>query len=282
MPAPPPPLPHPTSVTAQFGPYGVFIAPPGEAISMLEPGERVGGPPPRRNWRRRLVRMVLLLGCAGGAAWLIAERRDDVSALATLAIAALLDPYVGRQWPPASARDDARLPDPPSASDREPAPAIAERDSPPAAAPRADPVPPVAATPAPPVAAPSSETDAENPPPPERLPTVAADPADPLQQKALAAGLHPDLSRTLLHRLTPEDFRNAAYAVQSVLKGDAAATPFVWPKERASQRAQFKVRLVAGAPAECRRYVVQIAKDGWETTARPMERCTARQAHRPS
>jgi hypothetical protein len=103
-----------------------------------------------------------------------------------------------------------------------------------------------------------------------------------LQQKALEAGLHPGLSRTLLAQLTSEDFRNAAFAVSALLKGYKTAAPSVWPRQRASGRAQFKVRWVDGAPVECRRYIVQIAKDGWETTARPMERCSATQAFKPS
>lgn len=266
MPAPPPPL----HLSSQFGPYGVFVAPAGEAVPSLHAGERVGGPPPRR--RRRLLRRLLLLGLAGaGGAVLIAERRDDVSALLSLATAAWHDPQPRRQV--AAAPEDAKLSEPLPVLDREVASAPVVHG---------DPAPQVSA---PDETAPVSRPSAAAPETgaaPERLPAVVADPKDPLQQKALAAGLHPDLSRALLTRLTAEDFRNAAHAVQAVLATQAPATPVVWPRQRTPQRPQFKARLVAGAPSECRRYVVQIAIDGWETTARPMERCNARQAFKPS
>jgi hypothetical protein len=35
----------------------------------------------------------------------------------------------------------------------------------------------------------------------------------------------------------------------------------------------FQVRFVAGAAPGCRRYVVTVTKDGWLTTALPMEKC---------
>ena len=267
MPAPPPPL----NLSSQFGPYGVFVAPVDHGAPMLEPGDRVGGPPPRR--RRRVLRALVLLCLAGPAAgWLILERRDDVVALASLASAALQDLQQARPMPQTAPKEDAKRAEALPTPEREIAPLPVIHAEPDARS----------VAPAEPPTAPASEAAPDTAAPPERLPAVTADPADPLQQKALLAGLHPDLSRTLLDRLTPEDFRNAAHAVNAVLTGEKAAAPFVWPRQRAPQRAQFKVRLVAGAPAECRRYVVQIAKDGWETTARPMERCSPRQAFKPS
>ena len=41
------------------------------------------------------------------------------------------------------------------------------------------------------------------------LPPPTPDPADPYQMRASAVGLHPDLSRVLLTRLSPTDYRNA-------------------------------------------------------------------------
>lgn len=265
MPAPPPPL----HLSAQYGPYGVYVAPAGDVSPVLEPGERVGGPPRRR--RRRVVRAALLLSLLIGGAWLLVERQDEVTALASLATAALQDLQKSRQLPTPPVREDAKLPAASPVPEREiaPLPAMHAEETVPTPAPAQDDAPAAPALP---------ETSA----PPERLPAVAADPEDPLQQKALAAGLHPGLSRTLLAQLSAEDFKNASHAVQAALLADKAAAPTVWPRQRAAQRAQFKVRIVAGAPAECRRYVVQIAKDGWETTARPMERCAARQAFKPS
>ena len=53
-------------------------------------------------------------------------------------------------------------------------------------------------------------------------------------------------------------------------------------RQRKAEEALFKVRFVPGAPAGCRRYVVTVTKDGWLTTALPMEKCgpQPRQARR--
>ena len=61
----------------------------------------------------------------------------------------------------------------------------------------------------------SSETESavsepEKPAPLPPLPPLT----DPLQKKAEAAGLHPELSRTLLQSLTATDFKNAAAAIK--------------------------------------------------------------------
>lgn len=104
-------------------------------------------------------------------------------------------------------------------------------------------------------------------------------PTDALQARALAAGLHPGLSRALLSRLTENDFDNAAKAIQAALAKTPDTGVYVWPKARSSKRAQFEVRFVQGGAPTCRRYVVAVARDGWATTALPMEKCgVARQA----
>ena len=48
---------------------------------------------------------------------------------------------------------------------------------------------------------------------------------------------------------------------------------FAWPRESKRGIAIFQVKFVEGAPAGCRRYVVTIAREGWSTTALPMEKC---------
>ncbi|MCC0008899.1 MAG: hypothetical protein H6875_00430 [Hyphomicrobiaceae bacterium] len=105
------------------------------------------------------------------------------------------------------------------------------------------------------------------------LPPLQVDPADPYQKRALAAGLHPDLSRVLLKGMSSTDYRNAREAVRKALNDASDDATFVWPRQRVPKQALFKVHFVAGAPSDCRRYVVTITKDGWTTTAQPMEQC---------
>ena len=99
------------------------------------------------------------------------------------------------------------------------------------------------------------------------------DTADPYQARAAAVGRHPDLSRVLLARLSPADYRNAGIAIQTAVAETPDSGVFAWPRQRKPELAFFQVRFVAGAAPGCRRYVVTITKDGWLTTAPPMERC---------
>jgi hypothetical protein len=107
----------------------------------------------------------------------------------------------------------------------------------------------------------------------EPLPPPVVDPADPYQQRAVAVGLHPDLSRVLLTRLSPTDYRNAGIAIKTAVAETPDNAVFVWPRQRKPELALFQVRFVQGAAHGCRRYVVSITKDGWLTTALPMEKC---------
>ena len=111
--------------------------------------------------------------------------------------------------------------------------------------------------------------------PPEPLQPPTVDKDDLYQVKALAAGLHPGLSRTLLMRLTPEDYANAGLAVRKALTESKDGDVLIWPKQPAAGLAQFRVHFVRGAP-DCRRYVVAVSLDRWATTALPMEKCGAR------
>lgn len=103
-----------------------------------------------------------------------------------------------------------------------------------------------------------------------------ADPADPYQKRAVAVGLHPDLSRVLLARLSPTDYRNAGIAIQTAVAETPDSAIFVWPRQRKPELALFQIRFVAGAAPSCRRYVVVVTKDGWSTTALPVEKCNVR------
>ncbi|MBS0252666.1 MAG: hypothetical protein JSR78_16545 [Proteobacteria bacterium] len=96
---------------------------------------------------------------------------------------------------------------------------------------------------------------------------------DPLRKRAEAAGLHPDLSRAVLARLTSTDYRNAAYAIGKAIKTVPNNGEFIWPQKRKAGTAVFTVHFVQGAGRDCRRYVVTVTKDRWTSTALPMEKC---------
>ena len=105
------------------------------------------------------------------------------------------------------------------------------------------------------------------------LPPPAFDPADPYQKRAVAVGLHPDLSRALLKRMTDTDYRNAGIAIKTALADTSGTEVFVYPPKQKPKLALFEVHFVHGAASTCRRYVVTVTKDRWSTTARPMEKC---------
>jgi hypothetical protein len=115
-------------------------------------------------------------------------------------------------------------------------------------------------------------------PPGEPLEPPKVDPANPNQVRAAAAGLHPELSPVLLARLSATDYRNAGHAIETALRETPDTGVFVWPRQRKPELAIFSVRFVAGAAPGCRRYVVTVVKDGWLTTAMPMEKCSAEAA----
>lgn len=114
------------------------------------------------------------------------------------------------------------------------------------------------------------------------LPPPTPDPGDPYQKRAVAVGLHPDLSRALLVRLSATDYRNAGTAIQTAVAKTPDNAVFVWPRQRKPELALFRVHFVPGAAPTCRRYVVTVTKDGWSTTAPPMEKCDARAGGRRS
>jgi len=110
-------------------------------------------------------------------------------------------------------------------------------------------------------------------PPAEPLPPPVVDALDPYQKRAAAVGLHPQLSRALLQRLSPTDYRNAGVAIETAVAKTADTATFVWPRQRTPELALFQVHFVPGAAPHCRRYVVTVTKDRWSTTAPPMEKC---------
>lgn len=100
--------------------------------------------------------------------------------------------------------------------------------------------------------------------------------ADILGKRAAAAGLHPEISRALLQRLSDADFQNAGVAVRKAVAETADDAAFTWPRQRRPELALFQVYFVAGAAPDCRRYVVIVTKDAWSTTTLPMERCSVK------
>ncbi|MFA5900634.1 MAG: hypothetical protein WC829_16160 [Hyphomicrobium sp.] len=111
--------------------------------------------------------------------------------------------------------------------------------------------------------------------PPQPLPPPQVNQADPYQRRASAAGLHPGLSRVLLARMSANDYRNARYAVDTAMAKTGDEDEFIWPRQRRPEQALFRIHFVPGAPPQCRRYVVTVVKEGWTTTAAPLERCGA-------
>lgn len=109
-----------------------------------------------------------------------------------------------------------------------------------------------------------------------------ADPNDPLQMRAAAVGLHPQLPRHLLARLTATDFRNAGIAIRTAVAETPEGSTYVWPRQRGPELATFQVRIVRAMDAACRRYVVAVIKDGWATTAQPIETCELPPAPMPT
>jgi hypothetical protein len=240
----------------------------------LSVGERIG-PRPRRRGRRLLWFVLILLIAFGGAwgvfghpsTWPVQRWASTLKAHATAAYAAL-----ERKVAEASA-----APQPPAQQQEQPRPITQERQLLPApeAVAKAPP-PPLPSAPETPKAATivtgSLPAAADTQPPPP-LPPPSVDRSDPYQVKAEAVGLHPGLSRVLLTRLTEADYRNAGFAIKTALAETSEGSSFLWPRERKGGLALFKVHFVQGAGPECRRYVVTITKDGWATTAFPMEKC---------
>jgi hypothetical protein len=249
----------------------------------LSAGERIGALPPRRSRALRRIAFVLLLAGAGGWAYL-----GDTSFL-TQWLVQSLPPEIAALLPggdhkPAQLADAAAPAIPPSEPTAMAEPVkVRAVEAPPqsfaapsaseTAAPTVVVSAPVAATETETAAAPEREAKAEDEAPPERLPPPVVDLSDPYQRKATAVGLHPELSRALLEKLSAADYRNAGIAIKTALAETPDSEVFVWPRERKPGVALFQVKFVPGAPADCRRYVVAISKDGWVTTALPMERC---------
>lgn len=225
-------------------------------------GDRIG-PLPGRSRGKAMRRGLAVMLLAGGSGWAYFGDHADWSEWLP-AVTSALSPAWNRAppVPPQSGPTAGAT----QAAASEPAGTVAEMPPTDVAADLAANAESPAETPAAPEA--SAETM-----PAEPLPPPEVDPGDALQKRALAAGLHPGLSRVLLQRLSAADYRNATVAIKTALAETADTEVLSWPREPKPAMALFKVRFVAGAFTGCRRYVVTVTKDGWLTTALPMEKC---------
>jgi len=249
----------------------------------LSPDERVGQPPRARRKRGRWLLLALLLLAGGG--WMAID--DKPAAMGWLAAQAetllararaMLDTAGGHAVPdaqPPLQLSALRLLDQDLIRT-----ALAEQ------LPTRDVMPShIAAPVAPEATAETNEqttADAEpaaddagapdKPAPLPPLPTLT----DPLQKKAEAAGLHPELSRALLQSLTPADFKAAAAGIEKAVAETPDDGVLLWPPKPRRGAARFRIHFVPGVSPACRRYVVGVGKSGWLTTALPMERCGAK------
>lgn len=233
----------------------------------LVAGERITASAPTGRRSTMLSAMIVVVILAG-AAWAISKNQaalEQAKGLAKAALASVLERTATQAppEPPTVAAPSEPLPAPVETVEVKPAPG----------ADAGEPAPPVETVVAAPAAAGSEDQAADAP-----LPAPVVDPKDPNQKRAVAAGLHPSLSKALLTRMSPDDYRNASRAIKTALAETPDGETYAWPPKITPKLARFEVHFVAGAPADCRRYVVIVTKDRWSTTARPMETCGVKAA----
>lgn len=254
------------------------------AVTGLDASERIGQAIDRPR-SKRARRVLILMGLAGGAAATYADpsiwpRLWSVTAPVAGALVEALREAPRATAQPSQPTEPAQAVAAEKSIDR-PVPSV----SPARATPADDAASPAPAAPALPALAPTlpeksaSKTTKQAEavkPAGEAYAAPKAMAPDPLTRRAEAAGLHPDLSPALLQRLSDADFKTATAAIAIALKETGDTETLVWPQKAAKGAARFRVSFVHGAPDGCRRYVVEIAKDGWQTTALPIETCGVR------
>jgi hypothetical protein len=235
------------------------------AFGDLAPGEPISGRRKSSGRIKRLLKALTLIGA--GTAWSL---YGDTAALVKT-----ISPLIKHLTPPpaAPAQPTEQLKPDPLKSAEAPAPGAALPELPAAATPdtTATPnTPPPAKTADQPAASTAYEETK-----PEPLAPIKSDPANPYHKRATAVGLHPELSRVVLAKLTAADYRNAGVAIETALAQTADDATFTWPSKPKPDQAVFEVHFVAGTSKDCRRYVVTVALDRWLTTAPPMENCNS-------
>jgi hypothetical protein len=236
----------------------------------LDAGERICPPHMARaeggTFLPSLILVLVVLGGGGAILYF-----DPDLPLRLKAHIAALAPAAGHSL------SAALVPSPPAPPPIAPPPAPAAELLPPPPAPVAR---EIADAPGAPAKADAEITTGALPPTPAEaadapLPPPRLDPSDPYQKRAAAVGLHPEVSRVLLRRMSAADYRNAGDAIKTAIAKTPDDGIFVWPRQRKPADALFRVHFVPGAAPHCRRYVVTVTKDGWSTTAPPMEKCDA-------
>jgi hypothetical protein len=258
--------------------YGAFGADEDYAAGEFFAGERIC-PPRGGRGGNAMLRAYVVIFIALGVGWALLTKQSTWQEWAS-AVTEVVSPLMDRITPAVAPNVTTAATEVPAKSAApDPAPSsLQPLESNEVAAPQDEAVqsvpqaPPTAATPA--AANGSDESQA--------LPPPSADPADPYQMRASAVGLHPDLSRVLLAKLSSADYRNAGIAIQTAVAKTPDNGVFIWPRQRKPNLALFEVHFVPGAAPDCRRYVVTVTKDGWSTTALPMEKCGLNPAARRS
>ena len=258
--------------------YGAFGADEDYAPGEFFAGERIC-PPRGGGGGTAMLRAYVVIFIALGVGWALLTKQStwqEWASAVTVVVSPLMDrvtpavaPNVTTAVTEVPAKPAAPDPTPSSLQPLEFKEVAAPQDEAVQSAPQA---PPTVATPA----APNGSDESQALPPP------AVDHADPYQMRASAVGLHPDLSRVLLAKLSPADYRNAGVAIQTAVAKTPDNGVFIWPRQRKPDLALFEVHFVPGAAPDCRRYVVTVTKDGWSTTALPMEKCGSNPAARRS
>lgn len=272
-----------TAIVYREQPFDTASGPDGVAMSA---DERLGQP--LRNQRivkrKRRARLGLVLILLGTATWFdpsLWSRAYSISAplaSATYDYAWKLYADASASPPPATTPDTtATAAVPPSKPDET---IRAEAPPPPSQPDRVEPAPPraVATVPVTPQGTPYETSKPAAASASDVYTDASPKPTDPLRKRAASAGLHPDLPRAVLEKLTDADLKSASTAIRKALSSADDAAVVIWPEKPRTAAAQFRVNFVEGAAPACRRYVVAIARDGWKTTALPVEKCGTRRA----
>lgn len=235
------------------------------------PGERIGAPSPGHT--RSAARQILSCAVILAAGWAAFETHTTWRPwLATSLIKIRAEVVRAQQSPQTQTATALPTPVSPLGAATE----VAEVTGTTSPLPQATPAP-IAPDPAPSeanITTSSITPDASNPTSAAApLPEPEVDPTDPQQKRAAAVGLHPRLSKVVLASLSDTDYRNAGTAIRKALTDATDTEKFIWPRESDKKLAVFQIHFVAGAAETCRRYIVTIVKNGWTTTAPPMEKC---------
>jgi surface antigen len=251
----------------------------------FHPGERIGAPPPPRT--RSAVRQVISATVIVAVTWAAFETHTTWRPWLAMSLIKIRAELAKAQNPP-EPKAAAAIPAPiePLAAAKEVAEITGTTSPPPQSAPAPAPAEPATAASPSPATSPaeanmttsSINPDPANTPAAAPLPEPEVDPDDPQQKRAASVGLHPSVSKVVLASLSGTDYSNARTAIRKALAEAADTEKFIWPRDANKKNAVFQVHFVAGAARPCRRYIVTIVKNGWTTTAPPMEKCGVKTA----